>query len=904
MRHTQLDSTRSCNADKSFAANICVLSLLLCLTSLTIACGAASQGAGSASSPSGEANPSGELRVSTPPAQGTVGIAYNAVTTVAGGAAPYIFSITGGSLPPGLVLNSRTGSITGTPLVAGTYNFTLYASTLPRTENGSIPEPSIPEPKTPTLSGKEYGLAAAHIVVSASGSGTLLSISPVSTTVASQAQQRFTASVTGTANTGVTWSASAGTISSTGVFTAPKVTSNTSVVITATSVANGNSHAAATVTVTPVAALVIATSGLPVANASTPYTASLSATGGVPPYQWSFTTGALPSGIQLQASSGAISGMTTLTGSFPFTAKVTDSSGQSATLALNLAVSSGSASGYDGPAQLPLIYIQTAMSNTPAPGSTLTVNSGGDLQSALNSANCGDTIQLQAGATFTGLFTFPPKSCDDNHWIIVRTSASDSALPAEGSRLTPCYAGVSSLPGRPAFQCASTNNVVAKLVMAASGSGPINFALGANHYRLTGLEVTRLAGTGIVYALASVSNSGAANNLIFDRVWLHGTAQDETTRGVDLGGSTYTSVVDSFFTDFHCISATGACTDSQAINGGLGDDQIGPYKIVDNFLESAGENILFGGGEATATPTDIQVSQNHMFKPLTWMKGQPGYVGGANGNPFIVKNLFELKNAQRVLLDGNIMEDSWGGFSQVGFGILITPINQSNLCPVCQVTDVTIRYNSISHVAAGLQIANALAHNDPPLDGQRYSIHDIVIDDIDAVKYNGPGEFAQVSISTGDPILQNVTINHVTAFPTKTMFFIGTLPSVPMKNFVFTNSIVNAGIYPVWSTGNEGTAANCAAQDSPLITFNACFSNYIFAANAIVDTPSLAAPATWPSGNFFPATAAAVQFVNYNGGNGGNYQLQPSSPYKGKGTDGLDLGADVAAINSATAGVE
>jgi hypothetical protein len=125
-----------------------------------------------------------------------------------------------------------------------------------------------------------------------------------------------------------------------------------------------------------------------------------------------------------------------------------------------------------------------------------------------------------------------------------------------------------------------------------------------------------------------------------------------------------------------------------------------------------------------------------------------------------------------------------------------------------------------------------------------------------------------------------------------------------MKNFVFTNSIVNAGIYPVWSTGNEGTAANCAAQDSPLITFNACFSNYTFAANAIIDSPSIAARAKWPSGNFFPAAAAAVQFVNYNGGNGGDYQLQSSSPYKGKGTDGLDLGADVAAINSATAGVE
>ena len=66
-----------------------------------------------------------------------------------------------------------------------------------------------------------------------------------------------------------------------------------------------------------------------------------------------------------------------------------------------------------------------------------------------------------------------------------------------------------------------------------------------------------------------------------------------------------------------------------------------------------------------------------MFKPMTWMQGQPGYVGGIDGNPFIVKNLFELKNAQRVLFEGNVLEDTWGGFSQAGFAILLTPKNQA-----------------------------------------------------------------------------------------------------------------------------------------------------------------------------------------------------------------------------------
>jgi hypothetical protein len=403
-----------------------------------------------------------------------------------------------------------------------------------------------------------------------------------------------------------------------------------------------------------------------------------------------------------------------------------------------------------------------------------------------------------------------------------------------------------------------------------------------------------------------VINGGTVNNLVLDRVWMHGTAQDETARGVWLAGGTYISVVDSFLTDFHCIAATGACGDAQAIAGGIGNGPMGPYKITNNFLEASGENILFGGGPADGTPTDIQVSQNHMFKPLTWMKGQPGYVGGPNGNPFIVKNLFELKNAQRVLLEGNIMEGSWGGFSQAGFGILLTPKNQSGgLCPICQVTDVTIRYNSIRHVGGGLQIANALADDlGAPLDGQRYSIHDIVVDDIDGVKYGGQGEFAQVSVSAGAPLLQNIHINHITAFPSHMLFVIGAMvaTTTPMKNFVFTNSIVNAGAAPVWSTG--GGVTNCAFHDIALTTFNACFSSSAFTANAIIGTSSKYMAATWPSGNYFPTSAMNVEFVNYNGGIGGDYHLQASSPYKNKGTDGKDLGADIDAVNSAIASVE
>ena len=149
-------------------------------------------------------------------------------------------------------------------------------------------------------------------------------------------------------------------------------------------------------------------------------------------------------------------------------------------LTFTLTTAAFASSHYDGPAELPRATVPSAMADTPAPGSIITVNAGDDLQSALTNAQCGDVIELQAGATFSGRFIVPAKSCNINHWIIIRTSAPDSALPAEGHRATPCYAGVASLVGRPQYACSNPRNVMAKVQIQTSGDGPFRLAPGAN----------------------------------------------------------------------------------------------------------------------------------------------------------------------------------------------------------------------------------------------------------------------------------------------------------------------------------------------------------------------------------------------------------------------------------------
>ena len=858
---------------------ICGLASVGLLAVWTVGCNAAGMGgpAGTQTSPGQTVAQAIQIEANLQP--GKITNPYNAVLSVSGGRAPYQLALAGGALPSGVRLSNQTGVISGTPATSGSYQFLVRAID----------------------AAGQVGSKWLQLQIVEGESHITLALTPSSVTLAPNATQQFTATVQGTSNTAVTWTATAGSITGNGLFTAPEPTLSALVRVTATSVADPTQHASSVVTIARPSALSIATTALPGGEVNSPYDASLSANGGTPPYLWNVASGTLPSGIQLSATSGILSGTANQQGQFPFTAKVTDSANNTATEGFVLAVGAPTSGNFDGPAELPRVYIQSSMADTPAPGTTISVAAGGDLQGALNSASCGDTVQLQPGATFSGQFILPAVSCDDQHWIIVRTAVADSSLPPEGTRMTPCFAGVASLPGRPSFSCTAPQRVLATLTYAGTGNGPILFAQGANHYRLLGLEVTRVVGGSSVTSLISVQQQGAADHIVLDRLYIHGTAKDETRRGVQLDGGTNVAVQDSYISDFHCAT-NGSCTDSQAVGGGNGSLPMGPYKIVNNFLEAAGENIIFGGGAATQTPADIEIRRNHFFKPLSWMQGSPTF----SGMVAIVKNHLELKNAQRVLVDSNIMENAWGGFSQKGFSILLTPKNQNDngtgVCPDCQVTDVTIRYATISHVAAGFQIANVLSPaGAAPLQGQRYSIHDVIVDDIDGQTYVGPGVLAQIS-TIAQPLLQQVSIQHVTAFPANTLLSVGGPNTVKMPGFIFANNIVTSGTYPIWSTGAFGSQG-CAYYDRPLTTMNTCFAAYVFGHNAIVNAPSAFPAAIWPTDNLF-LPSSALQFANFSNGNGGDYHLLPGSPAKGAASDGTDMGANVDTVLNAIAGVQ
>ena len=247
----------------------------------------------------------------------SVGSSYHAVLYASGGRAPYNFTVSQGELPPGLVLNPLTGSISGIPTRAGTFTFTITV----------VGEPS-----------GSSGVRAYTVTVVPSVNSVTVQISPADPSIMAGGKIQFAAAVSNTSNTAVTWSASAGSISAGGLFTAPVNSTAKSITVTASSAAATTAQASTAVTITG-SAFAITTSSVPSAVEATPYSASLAAIGGQPPYQWTLASGNLPPGLKLNASTGTLSGTVTQIGTFAFTVRGTDAASHIAQQTFSLLVS-------------------------------------------------------------------------------------------------------------------------------------------------------------------------------------------------------------------------------------------------------------------------------------------------------------------------------------------------------------------------------------------------------------------------------------------------------------------------------------------------------------------------------------------------------------------------------------
>jgi hypothetical protein len=156
-----------------------------------------------------------------------VGLSYSVELVASGGTAPYTFTISSGRLPGGIALGKTSGTVSGTPSAAGTFDFRVHVS-------------------------DSKGLATSQEFQMTVSSAVVVSVTPAAASVQSAGTAQFTALVTNASNQTVTWSATLGGISAAGLYQAPTVNTKTTATVTATSTADPTKSAAASVTITAI----------------------------------------------------------------------------------------------------------------------------------------------------------------------------------------------------------------------------------------------------------------------------------------------------------------------------------------------------------------------------------------------------------------------------------------------------------------------------------------------------------------------------------------------------------------------------------------------------------------------------------------------------------------------------
>ena len=256
---------------------------------------------------------------------GTVGQVYSRPVQATGGTGARTWTISIGSLPAGLNIDSATGVIAGTPTVAGTSSFTVRvadAAGQSDTQPLSITITAIPPPPNPptitttTLPAGTVGVPYNQPVQVSGGTGALTWNIVAGTLPANLNLNQTNGNISGT----------------------PTAAGTSSFTVRVQDTGGLSDTRALSITINPPAPPDITTTTLPAGTLGQFYNQTLQAIGGTGARIWSIIAGNLPQGLNLDQATGVISGTPTVPGPSSFTVQVQDAAGQSDTQALSIGI--------------------------------------------------------------------------------------------------------------------------------------------------------------------------------------------------------------------------------------------------------------------------------------------------------------------------------------------------------------------------------------------------------------------------------------------------------------------------------------------------------------------------------------------------------------------------------------
>lgn len=521
-------------------------------------------------------------------------------------------------------------------------------------------------------------------------------------------------------------------------------------------------------------------------------------------------------------------------------------------------------------AMMPKVYLDSQFPMLTPGHAVLTVGANGrkfrSCQDAIDAAQPGDEVVIDAGYVCAPV-TLGPKNGASA--LVIRTSDL-SALSAEGTRI-------------------SRQQAAHLAIIETSGDLPaVTFSDGAHNYHLVGLEIrVSAASKAVNYGIIEIGRGLVTSwqqiphDITLARSWIHGGPNSEVKRGVQLDGLAV-SIVDSIIEDIH---RHGQFT--QAIQGR--NAGFGPYKIINNEIISAGYAFELGGA-ATAVPdmvpSDVEFRQNYVHKLVAWQAPVTGNTGETG--LWVTEGHIRLDNAQRILIDGNLFENSWlseiAGFEASGTAFFLGPVGDwgaDGLQPWARVQDITFRNNIVRHAPAVFDIR----YQDPNLSAavlQRVDVRNCLFYDI-GTGWGAAGAVVKLAGQAQGPV--SFVSNTVIDSPAAGVSLILAEDTAGKGLFTFINNVVviQQKIF---------SSVSGLSPDSAVI--GSFFTDLKFFANVF----AFQVPASFgglADRNFFVANDLGVGFVtppSQNPANDRGFQLSPASPFLLKGYGGSNPGAD------------
>jgi hypothetical protein len=250
-----------------------------------------------------------------------------------------------------------------------------------------------------------------------------------------------------------------------------------------------------------------------------------------------------------------------------------------------------------------------------------------------------------------------------------------------------------------------------------------------------------------------------------------------------------------------------------------------------------------------------------------------------SGTRWVVKNLLQLKNAEHVLVEGNLIENVWQA-GQTGYALVLTPRNQNGRAPWSRVRDVVIRHNVVRNAAGVLQLSG---YDDihSSQQSQRIRLENNLFYGIDPKVWGGNS--AKAYILGDGPAHVTIDRNTLVHANSSILYAYGKLT---MEGFVYTNNIARHHAYGIMAeNGRPG-------QDSIDRYFpDATVRHNVFAGGTA---------SAYPTPNAFPTVAEWD--ASFADAVSADYRLKNTSMFIGAGVGGSVPGADLGVLQAALDG--